>query len=202
MQTNRHKFSGEIEAWLKGGQAKTLDNLEEVFDEKGFAIAFVLLMLPSALPLPTGGITNLILEPLTLLIALEMIIGRRTIWLPKRIKQRPVGSLLEKRALPFMAKRIKWLEKWSRPRWGSFAEKASFRTITGLLVFTFALAAVISPPFSGLDTLPSIGVVLLGLSLILEDFLLFLVGLIVGSIGLGLVIGTGAVLTKLFQTVF
>ena len=63
--------------------------------------------------------------------------------------------------------------------------------LVGFIFLLLALAAFVSPPFAGLDTLPSLGAVIIALSLILEDMMLFLFGWLVGAIGVGIIIGTG-----------
>ncbi len=65
----------------------------------------------------------------------------------------------------------------------------------GLPVIVLSVAAFVAPPFSGLDTLPSLGVVLLSLGVLLEDALVVAVGLIVGVAGITLeiVLGSAAV---------
>jgi hypothetical protein len=55
--------------------------------------------------------------------------------------------------------------------------------VFGLLVIAGTAAAFLAPPFSGLDTLPSLGVVLLSLGTLLEDFLLVAVAIVVGVAG-------------------
>lgn len=52
------KVSERLDRWVEGDSDKTLGSLLEVFEEKSFAIAFVLLLGVSALPLPTGGATH------------------------------------------------------------------------------------------------------------------------------------------------
>src|SRR4051794_10662808 len=47
--------SDQLEGWLKSDGDKTVSSLIELFEEKSFAILFVLLLGVSALPLPTGG---------------------------------------------------------------------------------------------------------------------------------------------------
>src|SRR5205814_1521078 len=51
-------FSVQLERWLESDHPKTLGRLGEVFKEKAFAIAVLLLMATPALPLPTGGTTH------------------------------------------------------------------------------------------------------------------------------------------------
>ena len=46
----------------------------------------------------------------------------------------------------------------------------------GLVVLGLALTAFLAPPFSGLDTLPSLGVVVLALGYLLADIVLASVG--------------------------
>jgi hypothetical protein len=67
--------------------------------------------------------------------------------------------------------------------------------VFGLLVLAGTLGAFLAPPFTGLDTLPSLGVVLLSLGVLLEDFFIVVVGLVVGCAGvlLELVLGRAAV---------
>jgi hypothetical protein len=55
-----------------------------------------------------------------------------------------------------------------------------------------SLAAFLAPPFSGLDTLPALGVVVLSLGVLLEDFAIVLIGVIVGAVGIALEVLLGA----------
>jgi hypothetical protein len=76
-------FSDKLESWLSSSGTKTIGDLTLVFETKSIAIAVMLLMVTSALPVPTGGITN-VFEVITMILAFELIVGRRTIWLPAR----------------------------------------------------------------------------------------------------------------------
>jgi hypothetical protein len=57
----------------------------------------------------------------------------------------------------------------------------------------------IAKTFSGLDTLPSLAAVLIALSLILEDFVLYIIGLIIGFIGMGTIFVLGDAIYKTFK---
>jgi hypothetical protein len=61
-------------------------------------------------------------------------------------------------------------------------------------VILFTIAAFIAPPFSGLDTLPALGVVVLSLGVLLEDFAIVAIGVAigVGGIVLEFVLGKAA----------
>jgi hypothetical protein len=75
-----------------------------------------------------------------------------------------------------------------------FDHEAS-NTVFGLLVIAGSLGAFLAPPFTGLDTLPSLGVVLVSLGVVLEDFAVVVLGLIVGGAGilLEIVLGKAAI---------
>src|SRR5947209_3390885 len=77
------KVSDQLERWLKSEGDKTVGSLIELFEEKSFAILFVILLGVPALPLPTGGATH-VFEIIAALLALQLIAGRDVIWLPRR----------------------------------------------------------------------------------------------------------------------
>ena len=83
-------FSRELELWLETPQPKTIDDMQRVFGEKSFAILFLLFMFIPSLPIPTGGITHIVLLPVVMLAAVQMIFGRRALWLPKRVDRKSV----------------------------------------------------------------------------------------------------------------
>ena len=77
------RVSDQIEGWLRADGPKTLGSLIEVFEEKSFAVIFVLLLGVPALPLPTGGATH-VFEVIAMLLSLQLIVGRDMVWLPQR----------------------------------------------------------------------------------------------------------------------
>src|SRR3990167_10461265 len=165
-------FSKDLEAWLNSRGDKTIDSLSNVFAEKTFAILFLLLMFVPSLPLPTGWVTH-IFEIIAMLVALQLIVGRSSIWLPKSWKKYKINDAIQKKAIPFIIRRITWFEKFARPRLSGLLVNKVFLMLTGVVVFLLCLSAFLAPPFSGLDTLPSLGVVIIALSLILEDASIF-----------------------------
>ncbi len=196
MTANRPtEFSDQLEKWLKAKQRQTLAGLDEVFQDKSFAITFLVLMIFPALPLPTGGVTH-VFEIIVMLLCLEMIAGLKTPWLPKKWKHMYLGKAMTGKVIPEMLKRIRWLEKRSSRRGRWVFSLPLFPRLFGLVVFGLTLAAFLAPPFSGLDTLPSLGVVLISLAIILDDLLMFLSGLIVGLAGVVLTIVLGAAIVE------
>jgi hypothetical protein len=92
-------------------------------------------------------------------------------------------------------KTIRWIGRLSRPRLRFLFDRRASNAVFGLLVIAGSLAAFLAPPFTGLDTLPSLGVVLLSLGVLLEDLALVVLALTVGGAGVlvEIVLGKAAV---------
>jgi hypothetical protein len=172
-----------------------------MFGRRAFAILFVLLLGVPALPLPTGGATH-VFEIVAMLLALQLIVGRAQIWLPQRWWKLELAGERQQKFLAGLMRLIRRLEKISKPRLRFLFNGRLSNSVFGLLVLAGSLAAFLAPPFTGLDTLPSLGVVLLSLSVLLEDFLVAAVGLVLAAAGvtLEIVLGSAAVngVEKLF----
>jgi hypothetical protein len=177
--------SQKLQKWLSGDTDKTVGSLQLIFDDRIFAVLFVVLMLTAALPIPTGGITH-IFEIIVMLLSLELVIGRSTLWLPQKWLNLKFGKRFCEKAIPFLIRKLSWLERHSQPRGTWFYKQKLSRNLFGLLIITFTFGAFFSPPFSGLDTLPAWGVLLVSISYILEDFLYLIAGLFFGMIGITL----------------
>jgi hypothetical protein len=179
-------LSGQLERWLRGGGDTTLGGLLDLFGEKSFALVFVLLMAVPALPLPTGGATHLF-EILVALVALQLIAGREEIWIPRRWRGIRVGGEEGNgRFLRALLLVIRTLERVSRPRLAALFGLGPTNVAFGVLVIAGSLGAFLAPPFTGLDTLPALGVVVLSLGVLLEDAAVVLVGVALGAVGVSL----------------
>ena len=188
------KVSEQLERWLSSEGEKTLGTLIELFEEKAFAIVFVLLMGVPALPLPTGGATH-VFEIVTVLLALELIAGRDEIWLPKRWRGLQLAGPGRQKFLRGLMRMIRRLERFSRPRFRFLFNHRLTNIVFGLLVIFGSVGAFVAPPFTGLDTLPALGVVLISLAVLLEDFVVAVVGIAIGVGGviLEVVLGKAAI---------
>lgn len=188
------KVSDQLERWLSGDGRKTVGSLIELFGEKSFAILFVVLLGVPALPLPTGGATH-VFEIIAVLLALELIAGREQIWLPRRWCALELAGERRQRFIAGLMRMIRRLERLSKPRLRVLFDHRVSNIVFGLLVIGGSAGAFLAPPFTGLDTLPALGVVLLSLGVLLEDILVVLVALLLGAVGviLEILLGTAAV---------
>jgi hypothetical protein len=184
------KVSAQLERWLASDGDRTLGSLVDLFEEKSFAILFVVLLGVPALPLPTGGATH-VFEIIAALTALQLIAGRDRIWLPERWRGLDLAGPKQQKFLAGLMRLIRRLERISRPRLTFLFEHRLTNIVFGLLALGGTAGAFLAPPFTGLDTLPALGVVVLSLGVLLEDIVVVIAGVAVGLAGVILEIALG-----------
>ncbi len=186
----RWRVSAGLEAWIDSDEATTLGSLNDAFGEKILATACLTLMAPSALPIPSGGATH-VFEAAAIVFAAQMVLARRSVWLPQRWRHKELGPRTQK-GLRTLIRFVRCCERISRRRLAALITSRPGQSVLGLVIFVFIIGAALSPPFSGLDTLPSIGVVLVALAILLEDAAFALAGMLIGALGVALTIFLGA----------
>jgi hypothetical protein len=143
-----------------------------------------------------------VFEVITALLALQLIAGRDEIWLPQRWRRIQLAGEKREKFLKGLLKFIRRLERFSKPRFRFLFNHRLSSIVFGLLVIGGTVGAFAAPPFTGLDTLPALGVVLLSLAVLLEDFAIAVVGIVIGVGGviLEFVLGKAAIsgIGKLF----
>jgi hypothetical protein len=133
-----------------------------------------------------------VFELIAALITLELIAGRREVWLPERWRSRELGGPRQRRFIAGLMRLIRRLERYSRPRMRFLFHQRFTHILFGLLTIAGTAGAFLAPPFSGLDTLPALGVVVLSLGVLLEDAVVAFVGVLLVTIGITLELALGA----------
>lgn len=144
----------------------TLGEFMALLGDRAFCLAILVFSLPNSLPVPgIPGFSTITGLPITF-IALQMVMGKTTIWLPRRLANKAfsrqgVANMLAK-ALPSLT----WIEKCLRPRWlpvtSPWGEK-----VLGLLMI--ALSLIIALPIPGGNFLPGFSMSLLALGMLEKD---------------------------------
>jgi hypothetical protein len=137
-----------------------------------------------------------------MLLALQLIAGRDHIWLPERWRRLPLAGPTQQRLIDRLMRAIRWLERFSRPRATFVFDHRLSNIVFGVLVLAGSLAAFLAPPFSGLDTLPSLGVVLLSLGVLAEDLAIVVVAVVVGAAGVFLELFLGRAILHEIRKLF
>jgi hypothetical protein len=183
-------LSDQLAAWLESDEPKTIGRLCERFGAQSFAVIFVVLLALPALPLPTGGVTH-VLELVAMVLSLELIAGRREIWVPRRWSNTELRVLTGPKATGVLLRRIRWFERFSRPRLSHLVNLEVTRRLYGVVTLLLAIAAFVAPPFTGLDTLPALGAVVLNLGVLFGDALIAGIGVAIGTTGVAITVGLG-----------
>ena len=182
--------SDELKRWASGHGERTLGDLADLFGERSFAILFIVLLGMPALPLPTGGVTH-VFEAIAMLLALQLLMGRRQVWLPRKWRQRRLEGPRMEEFLLRVSRFVGWLERHSRPRLSHLFDHRASGPCFGALALAGALAAFLAPPFTGLDTLPALGVVILSVGVLVKDIAIAVCGVAIGSAGIAIQLALG-----------
>ena len=170
-------LSQKIQPLLKT-QAITLNRVLQQVGASGFGVIIALTALPSALPLPAPGYS--VPFGLTLVIlALQVLLGRTTPWLPARVKQQSINLVFYQKKSQRIIKFIQFFEYFIHPRW-NFMFGAQNRLLALALIMCGLLMCI---PIPGTNTIPALGAFSLGLAMIEKDGLLAMIGILFALLG-------------------
>ena len=159
-------------------QSVKFGEILEAFHERGFGFFLFFFALPMALPLPVPpGINVLLASPLLLLTA-QQAMGRKTIWMPDAVKNRSLSKGKLDKIIETANPSLNRIQVLVRPRLG-FITQGFFSNIIGLLGFIMALAVCVPIPLT--NTVPSFGIALMAIGVLMRDGLAVLVGALIGS---------------------
>lgn len=155
----------------------TLADILNLSGERTFGFLFVLLSLPSALPIPAPGY-SIPFGVVMFVLAIQLVVGLNRPWLPsswqsKGFDLKQVQKLI-KAGIPWLRR----LEIISRPRLTSVCTSYPGRIFLGLMIAFLSVSMMI--PIPGTNTLPAIAIFIMGFGLLDDDGMISLTGLTVG----------------------
>jgi hypothetical protein len=186
------RFSQDIKSLLQrlSEQPLTLGDILTETSERGFSLVIALLVLPFLFPMPPG-----LTSPLggaCLILSLQMVLGRRSPWLPKKIANYQFPSSFAQVILQNLRRVTKIIEKIARPRMEKVANHPLIWRFNGLCISWLAILLISPVPLT--NPIPTVGILLLAIATIEADGLLMcisyiatvLITLIFGFIGYAL----------------
>ena len=161
----------------------TLDELFTIAGDRTFYFLFLLLSLPSALPLPAPGYA----APfgiVIILLAVQWISGARQPWVPhswraKGVNRQQVEKIV-KAGLPWLRR----IERLSQSRLQWICRTGLTQWVIGLAIVLMSASMMIIIP--GTNTLPALGIFVVSFGLFDDDGALVLGGLTLCAMGAGL----------------
>ncbi|WP_114769130.1 exopolysaccharide biosynthesis protein [Microvirga subterranea] len=180
------------------GERLTVRDIMAVLQDRAFALLVVLLGLPNCLPMPPP--IPLVCGLLLALVAIQIVFGRPTPWLPRALLNRSIAQTDVERAVGRAMPAFRRLERVSRPRM-TFMETPIAMRVMGAVILVLALGLLFAPPFVGQIPL-GLAVCLVGLGLVERDGLVVLGGLLIGTVGLTLSLGFVYAILSGIETLF
>ncbi|MBE9059895.1 exopolysaccharide biosynthesis protein [cf. Phormidesmis sp. LEGE 11477] len=160
-------------------QTVTLNEILEIAGERTFGFLFVLLSLPSALPIPAPGYSTPF-GIVMFLLAVQLIIGREQPWFPEKFRKQgfersQVQSVIKK-GVPWLKK----IELVAKPRLTPVCTSRTGQAVIGIAIALMSISMMIPIPLT--NTLPAIGVFVTGFGLLDDDGAISLGGLTICAI--------------------
>jgi hypothetical protein len=162
------------------GPKVTLQDILSLAGERTFGFLFVLLALPSALPVPAPGY-SVPFGVVLLILAVQLIMGRQRLWLPEKWQGRAFDL---KQVQGFIKAGLPWLQRLealSRPRMSYICTSLPGRVVIGVAIALMSISMMIPVPLT--NTLPAIGIFITGFGLLDDDGFISLSGLVVCLMG-------------------
>ncbi|PSP30004.1 MAG: hypothetical protein BRC59_05795 [Cyanobacteria bacterium SW_4_48_29] len=151
--------------------------------ERILGFLFVIISLPSALPVPAPGYSTPF-GIVIFLLAVQLVVGSEQPWLPQRVRNYKLeleqAQRIVKKAIPWLRR----IEAVARPRLDYVCASRPGRIVIGAIIALMSLSMMIAIP--GTNTLPAIGVFVTGFGLLEEDGAISLAGLVLCVIGASL----------------
>lgn len=160
VELDRYFFQEERQEKIK------LVDILSIAGERIFGFLFVILALPSALPIPAPGY-SIPFGIILFLLAVQLIIGRQRPWLPVRMMN---SQIKLETAQSFVKSGIPWLkriEALTKPRYTAVCESLPGRVALGIAIACMSVLMMI--PIPGTNTLPAMGIFITGVGLSEDD---------------------------------
>jgi hypothetical protein len=177
------RLSNELQRYFFEEERPSNVSLAEILllaKERIFGFLLVILSLPSALPIPAPGY-SVPFGVLIFLLAVQLIVGAKTPWLPQKMMNYPIKL---QTVQGFLKKGIPWLQRIeaiARPRLSYICTTLPGRVTIGSAIALMAISMMI--PIPGTNTLPAMGIFVTGFGLLEDDGAISLGGLVLCVMG-------------------
>lgn len=158
----------------------TIRCIREALADRSFATFLILTCLINLLPFPPG--TTIVLGVPIVIVAVQMVVGAKTIWLPDFF----LRMSLSQKAFHKMTTRIipglEKIERWVKPRNWPFSSAKQAERIIGVWALILGIAVVIPIPFG--NWLPAFACAICGAALSERDGKLLAIGVVTGILSI------------------
>lgn len=167
------KFSHDLKILLESlaDHPLTLGDILAGTSERGFSLVIGLLVLPFLLPMPPGATG--IFGAGSFLLAMQMAMGKKTPWLPKRVARFKFPRWFALQMLKNVQRGTGLLEKFSRRRLLHIADNQRIWRLNGFCIAWLTFLLILPIPLT--NPIPTIGILLFVIATLESDGLLMCV---------------------------
>ena len=179
------RLSAELTQFVESltEEEATIGSVLDTIADRGFGLILLILALPAALPLPAPGYAT----PFGIMmgmLAIQMIRGRPTPWLPERVRARTVTKSKLAWTVRNAGVPLRFVEWIIRPRLSGLARNRAFLALVGVIVLVMSIS--MSMPIPLTNTAPSFVIFVLAAGILEEDGLVLLGGLVLAPVAAGI----------------
>lgn len=153
---------------------------------RALALAILVFALSAVVAGVVPGFSTLMAIPI-MFMSIQMVLGRRTVCLPKKIRDKEISPKLIRGALAQSIPTLRWIERFLCPRL-LWLMHPHIERVVALIICV--LAGILALPIPGANFLPSFGICVLSLAMLERDGVLLL-------LAVALVMLTGGVMIDL-----
>jgi hypothetical protein len=158
----------------------SVGGLMDALGDAGLGLLLIVFALPSFIPtpgLPVGFVSGTVVA----LIALQVMAGRHTLWMPERLRRVSLPREFLVKGAAMLARPLAFFERWLKPRHAEYTGPTA-RMFLAVPIFVLAVSIVLPIPLG--NQLPSIALIAFGFGLIERDGLAILAAIILSCVAL------------------
>lgn len=157
----------------------TFSELLDRLEDSTYGLLIIMLAIPGAVPGPPGMATPFGIALLGL--SIQFAIGKKSPWFPKWLRDKKLKTDKKKGFTAKAARLLGFLERFSKERWAPMIDNRVFHLIMGILMAICSAAMILPLPMT--NSIPALGILIMGIGVMEKDFLFGVVGVITSAIG-------------------
>jgi hypothetical protein len=158
-----------------GDETVSVGDIVERMGARSFAPLLLVPALVMVSPISSIPGTPTLSATIIALIAAQMLIGRRTLWLPRLVRERRVSRVRMERAVAFLRRPVGWIEPRMRPRLVFLADgRGTYLALLVCLGITLVMPMMEFLPL--LASVAAVAISLIAAGLLARDGVLVLAG--------------------------
>ncbi len=169
----------------EGDSKVTIRCIREALAGRSFAAFLIITCLINMLPFPPGS--TIVLGIPIVIVAMQMVLGRNTVWLPEFFLKQSLSKKAFEKLTTKIIPALEKLESYVKPRAWPFPDVKSAEKIIGIWALILGIAVILPVPLG--NWFPAFACAICGAALSERDGRLLFIGVALGAISIAVLIG-------------